>query len=304
MVRRRRSELVTPATSERMIDKAIAGDADVLILDLEDAVSPARKHEARTAAAHALTRRAWGARTRAVRINPPGSGLALDDLRHVVGETRGALDFVVIPKVVAPRDVWWVDTTLTEIERSLGLDHRVGIEVLIEDVAAVPDLTAIANCSARTEALAFGPGDFSASQRLDLDAAGNDHEDLYPGDVWHHVRSAIVIAARIAGIAAIDGAYADLRNADGYRRECVRSRTLGFDGKWAIHPDQVGIANDAYTPGPQAVERARAVIDAHRSALGDGHGAASHDGHLIDAATLRAARQIVATAPPIEPGRP
>ncbi|WP_236794230.1 CoA ester lyase [Amycolatopsis sp. GM8] len=295
-MRRRRSELVTPATSERMITKALGGPADVLILDLEDAVSPERKHEARVSAARALTRDDWGTRGRAVRINPPGGGLALDDLRQVVGETRAALDFVVIPKVVAPRDVWWVDTTLTEIERGLGLDHRVGIEVLIEDVAAMPELTAIAASSPRVEALAFGPGDFSASQHLDLDAAGNDREDLYPGDVWHHVRSAIAIAARIAGVAAIDGAYADLRNADGYRRECVRSRTLGFDGKWAIHPDQVAVANDVYTPGPEAVEQARAVLDAYQAATRDGAGAAAHNGHLIDAATLRAARQVVAAS--------
>jgi citrate lyase subunit beta/citryl-CoA lyase len=296
MPRLRRSELVTPATSEKMLKKAAQSPADIVIIDLEDAVTPDRKAEARQDAIAALTGLEWAGPARAVRINAPGQGQSLADLAALVPAAGSHLDLVVIPKVTSPRQVWWVATTLAELEHQAGLSRPIGIEVVIEDVAAMAELPAIARCSRRIEALSFGPGDFSASQGVDLRAAGNDRRDLYPGDVWHYVRSAMVIAARSAGIAAVDGAYAGLADPDGYRRECVMSRTLGFDGKVAVHPSQTDIANEEYAPSPDQVAAARNMIAAHEEAARSGAGAATHDGKLIDAATLRSAQRIAGQA--------
>ncbi|GHE91561.1 citrate lyase subunit beta [Amycolatopsis deserti] len=296
MTVRRRSYLVTPATSTRMIGKAAHSAADVVVLDLEDGVSPDRKDEARRIAAEVSRDPVWSNRLLAVRINQPGTGMALSDLSAVLGSSGSQVDLVVVPKVVAPRDVWWVDTTLTELDSQLGIEHGVGIQVLVEDVAAIERLTEIARSSDRIESLVFGPGDFSASMDADLAVAGNDRQDLYPGDVWHSVRTAISLAAHTAGVAAVDGAYGDIGNLDGYRRECVWSRTLGFTGKWAIHPAQIEIANDVYAPSREAIAAAERMVAAYDAAVAGGDGAAAHDGHLIDAATLRTARAVLDTA--------
>lgn len=295
-----RSYLVTPASTMSMLEKAAQSAADTVIVDLEDGVSWDRKGAARQLAAEASARSVWADRSLAVRINQPGTGLALADLTELVDSAGRHLDLVVVPKVVEPRDVWWVDTTLTELEAGARLDRRIGIQVLVEDVSAMPVLAEIAHSSGRIQSLAFGPGDFSASMGVDLVAAGNDRTDLYPGDVWHSVRSAISVAAHAAGVAAVDGAYAKIADTDGYRRECIRSRTIGFSGKWAIHPDQIAVANDAYAPTEESVAAAQRMIKAFEAAVDSGLGAAAHEGNLIDAATLRTARATLAIADRLE----
>src|SRR5205823_1542293 len=230
-MRLRRSELSTPASNERMMEKAAASTADLVFLDLEDSVSPNEKVGARAKAARALKNLNWGKKTRAVRINDLETEYAYQDIISVVEEAGEYIDIIIIPKVKSARDVWWVDVLLSQIEKRLRRTRRIGLEVLIEEVEAMINVEEIARSSQRLEALIFGPVDYSASQGVDSKVIGGDL-DTYPGDLWHYARNKIVIAARAAGIDAVDGPYVDFKNPDGYRRECRRSSILGFVGKW------------------------------------------------------------------------
>lgn len=284
--RLRRSELSTPATSPKMMAKAAASDADLVFLDLEDSVAPNEKVSARSAVAEALVSLDWGAKTRAVRINGVHTPWAHADLIEVMTRAGAALDVVIIPKVKAPRDVWFVDTLLDQLEAALGLTRRVGIEVLIEETEALARVEEIAACSPRLEALILGVGDLSASQGIRTGHIG-EAGDRYPGDMWHYARNRMIVAARANGLDAIDGPYANFRNPDGYRREAGWAATLGCVGKWAIHPSQIQVANEVFAPTPEEVERARQAVDAVRAAEAGGAGAASLNGMMIDAATAR-----------------
>ena len=284
--RLRRSELSTPATSEKMLAKAAASDADLVFVDLEDSVAPAAKRGARGLAVEALTGLDWGGKTRAVRINGVQSEWALDDLVEVVTGAGTHLDVIIVPKVKAPRDVWFVETVLTQLEAKLGLDRPVGIEVLLEEAEALSRVEEIAGCSPRLEALILGPGDLAASLGMRLGHIGVAG-DRYPGDVWHHARARMIAAARANGLDPIDGPYADFRNPDGYRREAGWAATLGCVGKWAIHPSQIEVANEVFAPTEDEVARARAAVEAVRAAEADGAGAAQTGGVMIDAATAR-----------------
>jgi citrate lyase subunit beta/citryl-CoA lyase len=285
-MRLRRSELSTPATSEKMLAKAAASDADLVFVDLEDSVAPAAKPGARALAVEALTGLDWGGKTRAVRINGVQSEWALDDLVEVVTGAGTHLDVVIVPKAKAPRDVWFVETVLTQLEAKLGLDRRIGIEVLIEEAEALSRVEEIAGCSPRLEALILGPGDLAASLGMRLGHIGVAG-DRYPGDVWHHARARMIAAARANGLDPIDGPYADFRNPDGYRREAGWAATLGCVGKWAIHPSQIEVANEVFAPTADEVARARAAVDAVQAAEADGAGAAQAGGVMVDAATAR-----------------
>jgi citrate lyase subunit beta/citryl-CoA lyase len=285
-MRLRRSELSTPATSEKMLAKAAASDADLVFVDLEDSVAPAAKPGARALAVEALTGLDWGGKTRAVRINGVQSEWALDDLVEVVTGAGTHLDVVIVPKAKAPRDVWFVETVLTQLEAKLGLDRRIGIEVLIEEAEALSRVEEIAGCSPRLEALILGPGDLAASLGMRLGHIGVAG-DRYPGDVWHHARARMIAAARANGLDPIDGPYADFRNPDGYRREAGWAATLGCVGKWAIHPSQIEVANEVFAPTADEVARARAAVDAVQAAEADGAGAAQAGGVMVDAAPAR-----------------
>jgi citrate lyase subunit beta / citryl-CoA lyase len=285
--RLRRSELSTPATSERMMASAAASAADLVFLDLEDSVAPAEKKAARTMAADALLGHDWGRRkTRGVRINGVHTPWAHGDLIEVVSRAATALDVVIVPKVKAPRDVWFVETLLDQLEADLGLERRIGIEALIEETEALARVEEIAACSPRLEALILGMGDLSASQGIRARHFGEPAE-RYPGDMWHYARNRMIVAARANGLDAIDGPYANFRNPDGYRREAGWAATLGCVGKWAIHPSQIGIANEVFAPTADEVERAREAVEAVRKAEASGAGAASLGGMMIDAATAR-----------------
>src|SRR6201987_1076455 len=239
-----------------MIEKALGTNADVVFLDLEDAVAPNQKVEARGKVIEALSTLNWGKKTRAFRMNNIETEYAYEDVIEVVEKAGDHLDAIIIPKVKAARDVFWVDTLLTQIELKLKRKHHVALEVLIEDVAALINVEEIARSSPRLEAIIFGPGDFSASQGVRMTTIGGS-VTTYPGDIWHYAHSKIVVAARAAGIDAIDGPYADFRHPEGYREEAVRSSTMGFTGKWAIHPSQIEIANEIYSPTKDEVDRAR-----------------------------------------------
>ena len=284
--RLRRSELSTPGTSEKMMAKAAASDADLVFLDLEDSVAPNEKKAARALVADALVSLDWRAKTRALRINGTHTRWAYGDLVEVVTAAGAALDVVIVPKVKAPRDVWFVETLLTELEDELGLERGIGIEVLIEETEALARVEEIAGCSPRLEALILGVGDLSASQGIRVGHIG-EAADRYPGDMWHYARSRMVVAARANGLDAIDGPYANFRNPDGYRREAGWAATLGCVGKWAIHPSQIELANEVFAPTAEEVARARQAVDAVRAAEAAGAGAASLGGMMIDAATAR-----------------
>ena len=284
--RLRRSELSTPGTSEKMMAKAAASDADLVFLDLEDSVAPNEKKAARALVADALVSLDWGAKTRAVRINGTHTRWAYGDLVEIVATAGAALDVVIVPKVKAPRDVWFVETLLVELEQDLRLDRAIGIEVLIEETEALARVEEIAACSPRLEALILGVGDLSASQGVRTGHIG-EAADRYPGDMWHYARNRMIVAARANGLDAIDGPYANFRNADGYRREAGWAATLGCVGKWAIHPSQIELANEVFAPTAEEVGRARQAVDAVRAAEAAGAGAASLGGMMIDAATAR-----------------
>jgi citrate lyase subunit beta / citryl-CoA lyase len=285
-LRVRRSELSTPASSDKMIQKASESEADLVFLDLEDSVAPSAKADARQRAAAALRELDWGRKTRAVRINAISTPWAHEDLLEVVGVAQDALDVVIVPKVRTPQDVWWVDVFLSQLEARFKLSKRVGIEVLIEDVHAMVNVEEIAGASDRLEALIFGPGDYSASQGVRSSSIGKG-TDTYGGDIWHYARNKIIIAARAAGVDAIDGPYAAFRDSVGFEEEASRAMALGAVGKWAIHPSQVEIANRLFSPTPNEIESARELCARYQEAEARGLGAIDVDGEMVDAATIR-----------------
>jgi citrate lyase subunit beta/citryl-CoA lyase len=290
--RARRSELATPASSERMCEKAALSGADLVFLDLEDACAPIAKAGARATAVAALTELDWGRTLRAVRVNGLETPWCHGDVVEVVTGAREALDVLIVPKARSARDVWWFDVLLTQLEAELDLDRRIGLEVLIEDAEGLANAVEIARASERLEALIFGAGDLSASLRARVD--GNfDPVGEYPGDFWHFARAQVVAAARIGGVDAIDAPYPAYRDPDGYRRSAVHASLLGFDGKWAIHPDQIAVANEVFSPTPEEVRDARAAIEAYRRAEAGGVGAIGRDGQLVDAAHMRLAENIL-----------
>ncbi len=294
-MRLRRSELSTPASNERMIEKAAASSADLVFLDLEDSVAPNEKVGARAKVIHALKTLDWGKKTRAVRVNDLETEYAYQDIITIVEEAGEYFDIIIVPKIKSAKDVWWVDVLLTQIEKRLKRTRRMGIEVLIEEVEAMINVEEIARSSSRLEALIFGPADYSASQGMDTRII-EGHSDAYPGDPWHYARNKIAIAARAAGIDAIDGAFPDYKNLDGYRRECTRSKTLGFVGKWAIHPNQIDVANQVYAPSQDEVDYARKLDALYREAQEQGLGAVVYEGRMIDVALVRNAKGVIEKA--------
>ncbi|MCY1332024.1 L-malyl-CoA/beta-methylmalyl-CoA lyase [compost metagenome] len=291
--RPRRVQLAVPGSNEKMMAKAAASRADHVFLDLEDAVAPNAKLEARDKVVHALNTLDWGGKTRCVRINDLHTKYAHDDIIRVVEGARENLDVIMIPKVVAPRDVYFVEVLVKQLEKKLGLHKPIGLELLIEETEGLVNVDAIARCSERLEAIIFGMGDYSASQGIDLRALS---PDAYPGDLWHYARFRVTCAARAAGIEAIDGPYARLDNPAGYREECSRALALGMSGKWALHPDQIETALDVFTPSQADVEAARTLVAAYRQAEADGLGAINVDGAFVDAATVRILSNVLARA--------
>ena len=286
--RARRSELATPASSEGMCEKAPSVGADLVFLDLEDACAPSAKESARRIAVGALTGLDWGRTVRAVRVNGIDTPWCHGDIIEIVTGARDCLDVLIVPKVRSARDVWWVDVLLAQLEAKLALSKRIGLEVLIEDAEGLARALEIAQSSDRLEALIFGAGDLSASLHARVDGNFDPVVD-YPGDFWHYARSQVLTAARAGRVDAVVAPFPAYQDPEGYRRAARAASALGFDGKWAIHPGQVPIANEVFTPTPGEVEDARASIAAYREAEAGGVGAIGREGHLVDAAHMRLA---------------
>ena len=258
--RLRRVQLSVPGSNEKMMAKAAASAADHVFLDLEDAVAPSAKVEARSKIVSALRTLDWGRKTRCVRINDLSTKYAYEDIITVVEHAGEFLDTVMVPKVLSAHDVHFAAILLNQIEQKLGLRRRIGIEVLIEEVQALERVEAICKAHERLECVIFGMGDYSASQGIDTRSIGGTNP--YPGDIWHYPRFRLVMAARSAGIDPVDGPYANFRDAEVFREECRRAMILGCVGKWAIHPAQIEPALAVFTPGREEVERARKLAAA------------------------------------------
>ncbi|GAB7142575.1 HpcH/HpaI aldolase/citrate lyase family protein [Mycobacterium riyadhense] len=291
----RRSELAVPASNDNMFDKAAGCGADLVFLDLEDAVPAALKQASRSKAIAALNDIDWGRTARAVRINGLDTKWCHDDLIEVVTKAGANLDTVIIPKARNARDVWWVDVLLTQLESKLGLGKRIRLEVLIEEVEGLANAEAIAVTSPRLDALIFGVGDFSLSQGARVDTNFVPLGE-YPGDFWHYARNKVIVAARIAGIDAIDAPYPDYRDLAGYERDARRASLLGYTGKWAIHPNQVPVANEVYSPTADEIALAERNVAAYREAEASGRGAVGVNGVLVDAAHVKLAQQVLVRA--------
>ncbi|MBL8675688.1 MAG: CoA ester lyase [Rhodospirillales bacterium] len=289
--RARRSQLSTPGSSEKMMEKAAASKADHVFLDLEDAVAPSQKRPARKKIVEALNTLDWGTKTRCVRINDLTTEYAFEDIIEVVEGAGANLDTIMMTKVLTPSDVLFADTLLTQLEKKLKLKRTIGLEALIEEVEGMQNVDAIARCTPRLECLVFGMGDFSASMGVVNKSVGG--ESSYPGDVWHYARFRLVMACRAAGIDPVDGPFGDFRNPDAYREECRRSMILGCVGKWAIHPSQIDIALDVYSPKAEDIARARKLAAAYADAEAKGLGAINVDGVMVDVASIRILRNTI-----------
>jgi citrate lyase subunit beta/citryl-CoA lyase len=286
-----------------MCAKAPTSGADLVFLDLEDACAPSMKERARSIAVEALVGQDWGRTVRAVRINGVDTTWCHDDVIELVTGAREALDVLIVPKARTARDVWWVDVLLTQLEAKLGLEKRIGLEALIEESEGLVNAAEIAKASSRLEAIIFGAGDLSASQRARVD--GNfDPVGEYPGDFWHFARFQVLTAARAAGIDAIDAPFPAYQDPEGYRRSATHASLLGFDGKWAIHPSQVAIAHEVFAPTPEEVAAAEESLAVYRRSEAEGVGAIGRDGRLVDAAHMRLAANTLHKAALAERGSP
>ncbi|OBK29276.1 citryl-CoA lyase [Mycobacterium asiaticum] len=289
----RRSELALPASNDNMFAKAAASDADLVFLDLEDAVPVAYKEESREKAISALNDLDWGRTARAIRINGLDTPWCHDDLIEVITRAGENLDTIVIPKARRARDVWWVDVLVTQLETKLKLRKHIRLEVLIEEVEGLANAEEIAVASPRLDALIFGVGDFSLSQGARVDTNFVPLGD-YPGDFWHYARNKVLVAARIAGIDAVDAPYPDYADLVGYERDARRASLLGYTGKWAIHPSQIPIANEVYSPTADEIALAERNVAAYRAAEAQGRGAVGVEGVLVDAAHVKMAEEVLA----------
>ncbi len=289
--RLRRCQLAVPGSSEKMMAKAAALEVDHVFLDLEDAVAPSAKVGARGQIVEALNSLDFGRSVRCVRINDLDTHYAYDDIIAVVEGAGANLDTILVPKVRSACDVRFVDRLLTQIEGKLGLKRRIGIEVLIEEAEVIMRVEEIAGASGRLEALIFGMGDYSASQGIDPRAIAGDCG--YPGDIWHYARYKMIVAARSFGLDAVDGPFVNFRDGDWFRTECVRARQLGAVGKWAIHPSQVAIAQEAFSPSQAEVDRAYKAVAAYAEAQKQGLGAIQVDGQMVDVATVRLVQRVI-----------
>lgn len=296
--RAERSVLATPGSNPRMIAKALASDADAVMIDLEDAVAPEVKAASRAHVAEAVREGDWRGRPRTFRMNALDTPWFIHDLIEVIEAARGMVDAIVVPKVDRPEDVLTVETILTALEAGVGRREPIGLETQIESAAGLANCEAIAAASPRVEALVFGPGDYAASLGMPLTGIGMpDRWDAeYPGHRWDYPLQRMLVAARAAGVRAIDGPFADFRDHDGFRASCLTARALGYDGKWCIHPDQIPIANEVFTPDDAEIAWAREVVAAQAEAEREGRGSFALHGKMVDAATIRMARATLARA--------
>lgn len=311
--RLQRSSLFVPATSPQFFAKAAASAADGIILDLEDAVSPGKKEAARNAAIGALNEVDWADKNMAVRVNGLDSPLTYKDVTGLV-ESCPRLDLIVLPMVNVPADVAFVSTLLEQIEGGLGRDAHVGIEGIIETPLGLENVSEIARAGGRLEALSFGAGDYAVGMKMrnrKIGAADPDYAVVEPGedgvparrhlgDQWHFVMARLANACRAHGLRPRDSAYADFRDLQGYRASCLRAVALGFEGKSCIHPSQIAIANEVFSPTEEETAWARGLLETLHAGIEEGRGAVAVRGEMVDLANIKLAENVLAKAERIE----
>ena len=294
-----RSLLAVPGSSPRMAQKALASASDEVFLDLEDAVAPGEKAAARAQVVRALRELDWGGRRRLFRMNAPDTPYFHRDLVEVVGGAGGAVDAVLVPKVRRPEDLYAIDLLLSAVEAEAGLEPGgVGLEAQIESAGGLESAPGIARATPRLSALHFGPGDYAASVGMPQRSIGvaDEWDEAYGADRFHYAMHRIVVAARAAGLRALDGPVADYRDEEGLRRSSLRARSLGFDGKWCIHPAQIEVVNRVFSPTEEEVGWAKKVVAAYERAEAAGSGAVAVDGQMVDAASIRMAQSTLERA--------
>lgn len=288
-LRARRSCLSVPASSTKMLDKAPGLSADEIFMDLEDSVAPAEKESARKNVAAALKDGEWGEKTVVVRVNGVYTRWCYGDIAEIVEPAGADVDCIMIPKVQYASDVVFVDNLLRMIEETTGLEKRIGIEAQIENALGLTNIDEIASASDRLETLIFGPGDMAAAMGMPHSTVGQIVPE-YPGDHWHWIVMKILVAARNQNLQAIDGPYAAIRDLDGFREVSMRSRALGYDGKWALHPGQVDVLNEVFTPTQEEYDRAEDILEAYQKATEEEkRGAVMFEDEMIDEASRKMA---------------
>ena len=311
-----RSELAVPGSQPKLFEKAAKSTADIVFLDLEDAVAPDDKPQARKNVVAALNDIDWSGKTVSVRINGLDTHFMYRDVVDVIEQTGETVDLIMIPKVGTAADVYAVDMLVTQCEAARGRKKRIGFEMIIETALGMANVNEIAAASPRNESLHFGVADYAASTRARTtniggvnpdyavltDADGAGRREVHWGDMWHYAIARLVVAARANGLRPVDGPFGDFSDADGYRAAARRAAVLGCEGKWAIHPSQIELANAVYSPSEAEVTKAKRIIEAMRAAAREGKGAVALDGRLIDLASIRQAEVLVKKAEQIAGG--
>jgi malyl-CoA/(S)-citramalyl-CoA lyase len=310
-----RSELAVPGSNTALFEKAASSAADVVFLDVEDAVAPDDKEQARRNIIQGLNEIDWGRKTMMVRINGLDTHYMYRDVVDIV-EACPRLDMLLIPKVGTAADVYAIDMLTTQIETAKKRQKRLGFEVLIETALGMANVEAIAQSSRRLEAMSFGVADYAASTRARTtviggvnpdygvltDKSADGARDFHWADPWHFAQNRMLVACRAYGLRPIDGPFGDFSDQDGYLAAARRAAVLGYEGKWAIHPSQIGLANEVFSPSAAEVDKARRILRAMAEAAAAGRGAVSLDGRLIDIASIRMAEALIAKADSIPPG--
>jgi malyl-CoA/(S)-citramalyl-CoA lyase len=305
-----RSELAVPGSNVKLFEKAAASAVDVVFLDLEDAVAPDEKEQARKNVIQAVNEVDWGEKTLSVRINGLDTHYMYRDVVDLLEQAGERLDLIMIPKVGTAADIYALDMLVTQIETAKGRRKRIGFEMIIETALGMQNIHEIAAASPRNESLHFGVADYAASTKAattsiggpnpaygvltDPDAA--DGRDYHWGDMWHYAIARMVVAARANGLRPVDGPFGDFKDEEGYRAQACRAAVLGCEGKWAIHPSQIGLANEVYSPSEAEITKAKRILAAMEEAQREGKGAVSLDGRLIDIASIRQAEVMVKKA--------
>ncbi len=311
-----RSELAVPGSRSELFEKAAGGGADIVFLDLEDAVAPDDKPQARKNVVQGLNDLDWRQKTVSVRINGLDTHYMYRDVVDVVEQAGKHVDLIMIPKVGTAADVYAVDMLVTQVEDAVGLEKRIGFELIIETALGMANVDEIARASKRNETLHFGVADYAASTKArttniggvnadysvltDADEAGG--RDVHWGDMWHYAVARMVVTARAYGLRPIDGPFGDFSDDDGYKAAAGRVAALGCEGKWAIHPKQVTLANTCFSPSDAEVEKAKRILAAMEQAAKEGKGAVTLDGRMIDIASIKQAENLVRKAEQIAAG--
>jgi malyl-CoA/(S)-citramalyl-CoA lyase len=305
-----RSELAVPGSNPKLFSKAAQSAADVVFLDLEDAVAPDDKPQARKNIIKGLNEIDWGDKTLSVRINGLDTHYMYRDVVDVIEQGGDRLDLIMIPKVGTAADVYALDMLVTQVEDAMGRKKRIGFELIIETALGMANIDEIAAASPRNESLHFGVADYAASTKARTtsiggpnplygvltDAEEGNTRDYHWGDMWHYAIARVVVAARANGLRPIDGPFGDFSDPEGFRAQANRAAVLGCEGKWAIHPSQIDLANEVNSPSKAEVDKAKRILQAMKQAQKEGKGAVSLDGRLIDIASIKQAEVMVLKA--------